>query len=116
VILAAENTTEIYGDRGVLIQNWGDSPSTALAPPGAVPLKLYRRDVQPPAWEEFALGVPKSHGERIGGVPRPFIEYLKHGGDPPATARDGQRSVEMILGAYQSAREGRRVSLAGEEE
>lgn len=111
VILAAENTTEIYGDRGVLIQNWGDSPSTPMAPPGASPLKLYRKDVQPAAWEEFPLTVPKSHGERIGGVPRPFIDYLKNGGAPPASTLDGKRSVEMVLGAYQSAHEGRRVKL-----
>ena len=109
--LAGENTTEIYGDRGVLIQNWGDGPSTPFAPPGAAPIRLYRRDTQPPAWEEFPMPVPKSQGERIAGVPRPFIDYLRRGGDPPATALDGKRSVEMILGAYQSAREGRRVSL-----
>jgi predicted dehydrogenase len=111
VVLAAENTTEIYGDRGVLVHNWGDAPSTPMAPPGAAPLKLFRRDAQPPSWEEFPIPVPKSHGERIAAVPRPFIDYLKRGGDPPASLLDGRRSVEMILGAYQSAREGRRIRL-----
>jgi predicted dehydrogenase len=111
VILAAENTTEIYGDQGVIVHNWGDAPATPMAPPGAAAVKLFRKDRQPPAWEEFPIPVPKSHGERIAAVPRPFLDYVKHGGGPPATLLDGKRSVEMILGAYQSAKEGRRVPL-----
>jgi predicted dehydrogenase len=110
VVHAAENTTEIYGDRGVIIQNFGDGPSTPMAEPGAMPLKLYRRD-SPPRWETFDLPVPKSHGERIAAVPRPFVEMILHDREPDVNARDGRVSVEMILGAYQSAREGRRVSF-----
>lgn len=104
---AGENTTEIYGDRGVVIQNYGDGPSCQWAPPGAIPLKLFQADK--PGWQEFPLPVPKSQGERIANVPRPFIEALKSGQEPPVTALDGKKSVEMILGAYQSAKEGRRV-------
>jgi predicted dehydrogenase len=110
VVLAGENTTEIYGDGGVIIQNFGDGPSTPMAEPGAAPLKLYRRD-SPMRWETFDLPVPKSHGERIAAVPRPFVEMILHDCEPDVNARDGRVSVEMILGAYQSAREGRRVAF-----
>jgi predicted dehydrogenase len=117
VILAGENTTEIYGDGGVIIQNYGDGPSTSMAEPGDVPLKLYRRgegDGRPPGaprWEKLDLPIPASQGDRIAAVPRPFVEMLLHERQPDVTARDGRVSVEMILGAYQAAREGRRVSF-----
>lgn len=111
VVLAGENTTEVYGDGGVIVQNWGDGPSTPLAPPGARPLKLYRRGVSPPRWEEPEFTVPRSHGERIAAVARPFIQMLLSDTDPDVSARDGRVSVEMILGAYQSAKDGRRVTF-----
>jgi predicted dehydrogenase len=109
VVLAAENTTEIYGDGGVIVHNWGDGPSTPMAPPGARPLRLYRRGTSPPRWEEPEFTVPASHGERIAAVPRPFIDMLLSDREPDVTARDGRVSVEMILYSYQSAREGRRI-------
>src|SRR5205814_343663 len=105
VILAGENTTEIYGDGGVIIQNYGDGPSTAMAEPGDVPLKLYRRGQGAPRWEKLDLPIPASQGDRIAAVPRPFVEMLLHDRQPDVTARDGRVSVEMILGAYQAARE-----------
>lgn len=42
-MLAAEATTEIYGDKGTIIQNYGDVPSSALPrPAGGAALKIYR--------------------------------------------------------------------------
>ncbi len=109
VTLAGENTTEIYGDQGVLIQNYDDLVSTHLAPPDAVALKLYTRDN--PTWQDQGIAIPSHHGERIAGVPRSFVDCLKHDLDSPVTAKDGRVAVEMVLGAYQSAREGRRVAF-----
>ena len=48
-------------------------------------------------------------GEKIAAIAGPFVEYLKGEKGPAATALDGRTSVEMVLGAYRSAREGRRV-------
>jgi predicted dehydrogenase len=109
VTLAGENTTEVYGDQGVLIQNYDDAVSTHLAPPGACVLKLYTRDK--PEWQDLGLECPPNHGERIAGVPRSFIDCLKHDLAPPVTAEDGRVSVEMVLGAYRSAAEGRRIAF-----
>ncbi len=109
VTLAGENTTEIYGDQGVLIQNYDDAVSTHLAPPGGVALKLYTRDR--PEWQDLGMPIPASHGERIAGVPRSFIDCLRNDTEPSVTAEDGRVSVEMVLGAYQSAKEGRRVTF-----
>ncbi|MCC7354049.1 MAG: Gfo/Idh/MocA family oxidoreductase [Anaerolineae bacterium] len=107
VVLAGENTTEVYGDKGVLVQNYDDAVSTSLALPGAVALNLYTQDQ--PTWRDMGIHIPASHGERIAAVPRPFIDCLKHGTEPPVTAEDGRVSVEMVLGAYRSAAEGKRV-------
>jgi predicted dehydrogenase len=110
VTLAGENTTEIYGDQGVLIQNHGDGVSTGMATPDSVALKLYQRG-QPMTWQNFGLGIPGSHGERIAAVPRPWVDILKAGAPPMVTARQGRVSVAMCLGAYESARTGRRIAL-----
>jgi len=108
VTLAGENTTEVYGDQGVIIQNHDDSPSTNVPlPPAPIALKLYTRGQ--PHWEDLGIPIPASHGERIAAVPRAFVDCLLHDLTPPATADDGRVSVEMVLGAYQSAHEGRRV-------
>ena len=105
--VAAEATTEIYGDAGTIMQHYGDAPSSFL-PAEAAPLKLYRAGADD--WERFDFPfVP--HGSRIQAVPRPLIDYLKGAGRPLATAEAGRVCIEMILGAYQSAREGRRVQF-----
>ena len=109
VTLAGENTCEIYGDEGVIVQNWDDLVSTPHAPRGAAALKLFRRGTG--KWEEFAHPVPATHGERIAAVPRDWLDTLQSGAPPTVSARDGRVSVEMCLAAYESAREGRRVLL-----
>lgn len=109
VTLAAENTTEVYGDRGVLIQNHDDSPSTSVLPPHPIALKLYTKEQ--PHWQDLGLAIPASHGERIAAVPHSFIDCIKNDTEPWITAWDGRVAVEMVLGAYQSAREGRRVTF-----
>jgi len=106
-MLAAEATTEIYGDQGTIIHNHGDVPSSNVPhPPGAVALKLYRAAAGD--WEYFDLPLVQ-HGERIRAVPRAVVDYLHGKRGPLATAEDGRICIEMILGAYQAAREGRRV-------
>lgn len=110
VTLAGENTTEIYGDEGVVIQNYGDAPSCNIPrPEDAVAVKLYTREE--PTWNDLGIEIPNSHGERISGVPRPFIDCLKNDTESDVTVEDGRVSVEMVLGAYRSAHEGRRVSF-----
>ena len=111
-VWAGENTTEVYGDRGVVIQNHDDGPSTGTTGiPHPIGLKLFRSEAQQDGWEDLGFELPASHGARIAAVARPFIDYLKDPSSPHATAREGKTCIEMILGAYTSAREGRRVSL-----
>ena len=109
VTLAGENTCEIYGDEGVIIQNFDDGVSVGHAPPGVSALKLFRKSTG--KWEEFAYPLPANHGERLGAIPRPFIDNLLQGNPSAITASDGKISVEMCLAAYESAREGKRIAL-----
>ena len=108
--VAGVNTTEIYGAEGTIIQDFGDGPSTAVPrPAGVAPLRMIRQGDSD--WQEFHLPIPASQAERISAVPRPFIDYVRGLSDERVSAEEGRKSVEMILGAYRSAREGRRISL-----
>ncbi len=109
VTLAGENTTEIYGDEGVIIQNYDDAVSVTHAPPNAVALKLFRKSTG--EWETFEHVLPPNHGLRLQAVAPAWIETLSSGAPSTVTARDGKVSVEMGLAAYESAREGRRVEF-----
>ncbi|MDF2441307.1 MAG: hypothetical protein JWN98_2291 [Abditibacteriota bacterium] len=109
VTLAGENTCEVYGDEGVIIQNYDDGVSVAHAPADAVALKLFRKSTG--QWETFDHQLPPNHGERLKAVPRPWIDNIKNSATPTVSARDGRISVEMCIAAYQSAREGRRIQI-----
>lgn len=108
--LAAEATTEIYGDAGAIQQNYGDLPASLLPAEGSA-LKLFRAGAAD--WERFDFPIVPQRS-RIEAVPRPLVDYLKGEGPPLASAAEGRVCIEMILGAYQSARAGRRVTFAPE--
>lgn len=110
-MLAAEATTEIYGDRGTIVQNYGDAPSSALPrPAGAAALRIFRAGAAD--WEVLPFAADTPHAERIRAVPQPLVDYLRGEGPPLATASEGRSCIEMILNAYRSAREGRRIPFA----
>lgn len=108
--LAAEATTEIYGDKGVIVQNYGDQPSSWLPrPQGATALKMFSAGAND--WQRFDFPADTPHGNRIRGVARPAVDFLLGKRGPIATAEEGRIVIEMILAAYQSSREGRRVLI-----
>jgi len=108
--VAAVNTTEIYGTLGTIVQDYGDAPSTSSPRPvGAAPLKLIHPGEK--EWTFFDLPIPKSQGDRLAAIPRPFINYLRGLTEQTISAEEGRVGVEMVLAAYQSARDGRRILL-----
>ncbi len=111
VVHAGMNTTELYGDAGVLMQNFGDSPATSMDwPDNAKPVHWMRADQGDRTWRTPDLPLQRQ-GERIAQVPRPFIDALTKGAPVIATAEEGRVAVEMVLAAYESARTGRRISF-----
>jgi predicted dehydrogenase len=110
--VAAEDTTNIYGEKGTILQRWGDgvscTPQLAAAP---AERGLRYRLVGEPTWTQVDIPTPPGHGQRIAGVARPAVEFLLGRREPIATAAEGRANIEMILAAYESARTGRRVML-----
>ena len=108
--VAAVSTTEIYGDEGTILQDYGDAPSThAPHPQDVVPLRYIRQGET--AWTDVPLKVPDSHGERIGAVARPFVDYLRGLTDEHVSAAEGRIATEMVVGAYMSAKDGVRITF-----
>lgn len=109
--LVGENTCEVYGDTGVIVQNHDDLVSTgAVRPPHPVLLKVYRRAEPDKGWQDQGLPLPAGHGARISAVARGFLDSLR-AGTPRATARDGRQAVAMVLAAYMAAERGERVRI-----
>ncbi len=109
---AADDTTNIYGANGTILQRWGDGPSCTphLAATPAERALRYRL-AGDDAWTAVDIETPPAHGHRIRGVARPAVEFLLGQAGPIATAAEGRVNVEMLLAAYESARTGRRVML-----
>ncbi len=107
---AAENSTEIVGERGCAIQNFGDAPScNAPRPADAVGLKWFVRDAK--QWTDSGLPSPANHGARIKALAGPLADFL-HGRRPPiATAAEGRDVLRLILACHESAASGRRLTL-----
>lgn len=109
-MLAAEATTEIYGDAGTIVHYFGDSPASSLPrPAGAAALKIFRAGAKD--WEVFDLPADTPHGNRIRGLARPLVDFLHGRRGPIADAAEGRACIEIILAAYRSAREGRRIAI-----
>lgn len=108
--LAAENTVEVVGEKGSLIQNYGDVPSCNVPRPAqACGQKWYTLDAKD--WTSSSIPSPAGHGPRIAGLSGPLAEFF-HGRRPPiASAAEGRISLRMVLATYVATREGRRVRL-----
>lgn len=108
--VAGENTTEIIGEKGVLIQNFGDAPSANVPrPEGGIALKWFLHETG--QWEVSPLQAPANHGARIAALAGPLLEYIQGKRAPLATAEEGRTALQMILASYESAESGRRVTL-----
>ncbi|MBW7864660.1 MAG: Gfo/Idh/MocA family oxidoreductase [Candidatus Hydrogenedens sp.] len=109
-VMAGENTTEIYGAKGCLIQNYGDGPSCSVPRrPDGPALKWFIYGESD--WHVEEIPIPPDQGHRIRAVPRPWVDAMLNDAPLPATAEDGRTALEMVLGAYKSAEEGRRVTF-----
>jgi predicted dehydrogenase len=111
--IAAEDTTTIVAEKGTILQSWGDGPSCETQPESSdgplYGLKYYLAGED--RWRTVDIPTPASHGARIHGVVEPAVSFLKGERGPIADAREGRISTEMVLAAYASSKEGRRIVL-----
>lgn len=108
--VAGENTTEVFAERGAIVQNYGDAPSAAPArPAGAVGLKW--RLAGGAGWIDSGIPSPNGQGERIAGLAGPLAEFLQGRRSALATADEGRTTLRMTLACHVSTRDGRRVGL-----
>jgi hypothetical protein len=73
-------------------------------------LKYYDAAKAETGWQDMQQTIPPGQGWRIQNVIRNILDEYK-AGKVQVSAKDGKISTEMILGAYQSSAEGRRVML-----
>jgi predicted dehydrogenase len=107
---AAENTVEVFGERGSIIQNYGDGVSCNVPHRTDVPGQKWFTTAKND-WTPSDIPSPASHGARIAGLSGPLAQFLHGERGPIATAEEGRTSLRMTLATYVSTREGRRVRL-----
>ena len=112
VALAGENVTEIICEHGVIIENYGDVPSCNVPRPpgGGAQLKWYLQKTG--HWTVSDLPEIKNHGERLTGLAAPLAEFLEGQRPPLATAAEGRDVLRLVLACYDSANQGKRISLS----
>lgn len=103
---AADNTLEIYGESGMIVQRHSDCSSTRIIGEGSSAVSLFSQ-ASPTGWIHFDCPVHFPHYHET--VMEKFIDCLIQDAQPPVSGLDGRKALEMILGAYRSAKENRQV-------
>ena len=108
---AGENTTEILGDKGIIIQNFGDQPSAAAPKPdGAIALKWFSHGEN--AWHCSEFEPCSVQARRIAHLAGPLADFICGRRAPLATAEEGRTALRMLLASYVSSEEGRRIRIS----
>lgn len=117
--VGGDNSVEVWGTRGAAIVSGVDLASRDLTSTAYLKVcKLTdecRTDPTRRKWivSDVVPGFANTslfHQQNV----EQFIDTLIEGRDPPITVRDGRRSLQMILSAYESARTGCMVRIPGE--
>ena len=106
--LAAVNALEVQCEKGTIVLDFGDVPSTTV-PHGTNGLKWILDGDKD--WTYSEIPSPASHGERISGQAGPLADFLNGKRGPIATAMEARDVLRMVLACYESDEAGRRVAL-----
>jgi predicted dehydrogenase len=107
---AGENTTEIHGDRGTLLQNYGDAVSAATPRASDSPGLRWILNGES-GWTDSGIPSPASQAVRIKALARPIVDFFLGQRPPIATVVEGREVVEMLLASYESSATGRRIEF-----
>ena len=96
-------TTHFFGERGQLQTSLGSRPQLTV--------RLSRREGDPnqPRGEGAHPEIPRA--SRLGGAYPAFVQAILRGQPSPIPGEEGRRALEVVLGAYESARRGTWVEL-----
>ncbi|MHC4199748.1 MAG: Gfo/Idh/MocA family protein [Planctomycetota bacterium] len=108
--VGGENTTEVVCENGIIVQNYGDAPSTSVPrPEGGIPLKWFLHGSD--GWTVSDLPDVDGQGGRIAALAGPLAEFLRGERPPIATAEEGRTVLALVLACYESVEQGKRVEL-----
>lgn len=107
---AVEKTTEIIGEKGYLVQCYGDAVSAPMprCPEDSIGLKYYLKAEK--KWYDSGIPSPVTQGVRIGALAKPLSEFLHGEREAISTAEASRDSLRMVLATFVSSESGRRVS------
>lgn len=106
---AGTNTTEIFGTKGTIIQQFNDCASTTVNGESNFPLQIYSADSGELGW--WMPRTPTVFQQIHGRVAERFVHCLVSGEEFPSTLTDGRAALRMVLAAYQAAQTGMRIVL-----
>jgi predicted dehydrogenase len=110
VAVAGELVTEAVCEKGTIVHNYGDVPSTNIPwPPGGIQLKWCLQEVG--NWTSSDLPEIHNHGDRIAGLAQPLAEFLQGQRPPLATAEEGRDVLRLVLACYDAHEQGRRIII-----
>lgn len=102
-------TTEIYAQKGAILQEYNDGASTTVNGENNFPLRIYRAGQPLAGWESPRMPTNfKVIHERVASR---YIDCLESGDPFPSTIQDGYAALRLILAAYLSAKQSRRICL-----
>ncbi len=107
---AGETTTEIHGDKGTLLQYYGDAVSSNTPRRGGGPSLCWLLNGQT-EWTDSGIPSPASHADRLRALSRPMVDFFQGKRGPIATAQEGCEVTEMLLASYESALTGKRIEF-----
>jgi len=111
VCLAAINSLEIQCEKGTIILDFGDVPST-MVPHGTDGLRWIKDGDE--NWTVSEIPSPGAQWERIAWQAGPLALFLNGKGPPIASVKEARDVLRMVLACYVSNETGRRVPLTDE--
>lgn len=107
---AGETNTEVHGDKGTLLQYYGDAVSSSTPRRGSGPSLCWLLNGQT-EWTDSGIPSPASHADRLRALTRPMVDFFQGKRGPIATAQEGRDVTEMLLASYESSLTGRRIEF-----
>jgi myo-inositol 2-dehydrogenase / D-chiro-inositol 1-dehydrogenase len=110
-MLAAENSIEVFGDRGSAVVSGVDLASRDLVDHGYLKYFTANPPINPVErhWTMVDEVPFFKRGSFHQQNPLSFLRCLVEGTEPPVTLADGRAALQMILAAYRSAETGQEV-------